>query len=693
MSNSLNTNILPFFLLNDVEFLNFVSSFQSNNDLQFDHFNLTNLNKKVYNQFNYNFDNFLSETDPNNFFFDFQDKLDSKYYFSDSLIDLNKNLYNENSFSIVSFNINSLPKNFENFVNDILTDKDKNNSSIIGICESKLTNDICNLYDIPNYNMFVNNNTRQSGGLVLYVDNKIVNAFERKDLLRKTNCIETLFIEFEFNSHICLCGIIYHRPNSSKPEFLRELNVILETINSENKKTFLFGDFNVNLFEYENDNYVRDFVNMFHCNNMFNLINRSTRVSSSSATLLDHIWTNNYINCTVSGIIYNHISDHFPVFAVFKDFSLNKKEYNKKIEYKYRDFSEINKVKFKQELQDVNWFLVFASDNPNVSYDNFILIFLTLFNNIFPLKVRQVYENTIKNKYITNEIKSLIVKKNKLQRLYAKRPQTYGAEYKRIRNKVTNKLRSARAQFFRNKLTNSRGNSKQIWNTINDVLNRHKTKNNDTIEFTDEEGVKHSDPGSVADMFNKFFVNIGKILANQVIDEGSRPEDYFGVRIENNVNFGDTSFTEIEDLIANLGDAAAGCDNVPVKLVKFVINEIKAPLKHIFNCSLRTGIFPEKLKISKVIPIHKKDNKTEITNYRPISLLPVFSKILERLIYNRLELFLQNNKIIYSNQHGFQPKKSTTLALLNLTDNILESFDILCGCISRLFQSFRHSKP
>ena len=358
---------------------------------------------------------------------------------------------------------------------------------------------------------------------------------------------------------------------------------------------------------------------------------------------------------------------------------------------------KINKVKFKQELQDVNWFLVFASDNPNVSYDNFILIFLTLFNNIFPLKVRQVYENTIKNKYITNEIKSLIVKKNKLQRLYAKRPQTYGAEYKRIRNKVTNKLRSARAQFFRNKLTNSRGNSKQIWNTINDVLNRHKTKNNDTIEFTDEEGVKHSDPGSVADMFNKFFVNIGKILANQVIDEGSRPEDYFGVRIENNVNFGDTSFTEIEDLIANLGDAAAGCDNVPVKLVKFVINEIKAPLKHIFNCSLRTGIFPEKLKISKVIPIHKKDNKTEITNYRPISLLPVFSKILERLIYNRLELFLQNNKIIYSNQHGFQPKKSTTSALLNLTDNILESFDKNQFCVgafldfSKAFDTVNHS--
>ena len=110
-------------------------------------------------------------------------------------------------------------------------------------------------------------------------------------------------------------------------------------------------------------------------------------------------------------------------------------------------------------------------------------------------------------------------------------------------------------------------------------------------------------------------------------------------------------------------------------VIKFVIHQIKSPLTHIFNLSIKFGIFPDKLKISKVIPVHKANSKSNMNNYRPISLLPVFSKILEKIIQKRLNQFLHDNNILSSVQHGFIKLKSTTSATLNLTDHMLNSFD------------------
>ena len=99
------------------------------------------------------------------------------------------------------------------------------------------------------------------------------------------------------------------------------------------------------------------------------------------------------------------------------------------------------------------------------------------------------------------------------------------------------------------------------------------------------------------------------------------------------------------------------------------------PLKHIFNLSLQHGIFPENLKIAKVSPICKKDEEFLLTNYRSISVLPCFSKLLERKIHNRLFKYLSENSILYEKESGFQTSRSTEHAILLLANQFYQSFD------------------
>ena len=112
----------------------------------------------------------------------------------------------------------------------------------------------------------------------------------------------------------------------------------------------------------------------------------------------------------------------------------------------------------------------------------------------------------------------------------------------------------------------------------------------------------------------------------------------------------------------------AGIDEIPEYVVKQCIEQLKVPFANIYDASLESGIFPDKLKIVKVIPIHKKGGVREVSNYRPISLLPVFSKLLEKLMYGRLTTFIESNEVLTKAKHDFRTKKSMETALQIFTN-------------------------
>ena len=191
--------------------------------------------------------------------------------------------------------------------------------------------------------------------------------------------VNLLFVELVIGDEITVCGLIYHRPGTNKNVFINEIESLLNNLNDENKKVHLFGDFNFDLLKLNDNAYVKQLVNLFHSNNFFNIINKPTRVTATSATVIDHLWSNNVVNCVNKGIFYEFISDHFPIFGSFKcgtDSGFNQPSY---VYRESRDFSLGNKVNLKNALDSIVWDLVYASNNANIAYDNFILIFSSLF--------------------------------------------------------------------------------------------------------------------------------------------------------------------------------------------------------------------------------------------------------------------------------------------------------------------------
>ena len=142
---------------------------------------------------------------------------------------------------------------------------------------------------------------------------------------------------------------------------------------------------------------------------------------------------------------------------------------------------------------------------------------------------------------------------------------------------------------------------------------------------------------------------------------------------------------------------AAGYDNIPMSIIKESIQIISGPLAHIMNLSIAHGVVPDQMKIARVVPLFKADDQSLFTNYRPVSVLPSFSKFLERIIYNRLYDYLTNLHILCDNQFGFRKNHSTTLALIDLHEKISSAIDrgeLAVGVfldLSKAFDTVNHS--
>ena len=189
-----------------------------------------------------------------------------------------------------------------------------------------------------------------------------------------------------------------------------------------------------------------------------------------------------------------------------------------------------------------------------------------------------------------------------------------------------------------------------------------------------------------------FFVNIGPSTENDIPHNPViKPEFYLKNRNLLNFTFATISNEDVLEIITNLENKSPGPQSIPIYLLKLSADLIINSLCKIISNSFSSGIFPDALKISKVIPIHKGNSSEELNNYRPISLLSVFDKIIEKLVHKMLYNFLVENDVLYKNQFGFRKNNSTTFALLQITEKIKETIDNKkygCGIFIDLRKAF-----
>ena len=199
----------------------------------------------------------------------------------------------------------------------------------------------------------------------------------------------------------------------------------------------------------------------------------------------------------------------------------------------------------------------------------------------------------------------------------------------------------------------------------NETLPKHLI--NDKIEINDAK--------SIAEKSNEFFVNIGPNLANKIPRCDLTFKSYLPT-VNTKLNETVLSEDEFEEAFKSLKrNRAPGHDGLDVNIITSVYELIKKPLLKIFNESLNLSIFPENMKIVKVTPIFKSGKKELPKNYRPISVLPCFSKILEKIMYNRVYNYLNDNNLLFYKQFGFRKGHSTDDALISLINSIYDSFN------------------
>ena len=205
-----------------------------------------------------------------------------------------------------------------------------------------------------------------------------------------------------------------------------------------------------------------------------------------------------------------------------------------------------------------------------------------------------------------------------------------------------------------------------------------KVKNSSDIpeEFVCN-GNKVINSKDIANGFNDFFVNIGPKLANKI----EKPNnaciyDYMGSKNCNTIFLEVVTSQELGTIVNKLKNKTSfDADGVNMSVVKNIYHVIADPLTFICNLSLTSGVFPDKMKIAKVIPLFKSGDKNVYTNYRPVSLLPQFSKVLEKVFSKRLNNFLEKYELLSNSQYGFRNKRSTSQALLHLTEKLTKSLD------------------
>ena len=598
----------------------------------------------------------------------------------------------DHMFSLFHVNIRSLSKHFGELQS--LINSTKIPFDIIGVTESKqlLNTDFAVNVSLDGYHIHSQPTKSTHGGVVMYV-NKHLDYTPRDDLSVLEDEFETLWIEIKTGSKAknILCCCVYRHPNTDTKKFIGYMDNVLSKISKTNKLIFVMGDFNINLLSYEAHSETNEFINTMVSHYSLPYILHPTRVTDHSSTVIDNIFSNVTDYETVSGNIINQIADHFAQFMMVKRININ---YKNTTFYQY-DYSNFKKENFIEDISNINWETLHNSNEEiNNKFAYFYDQVSTCVKLHAPLEKVSPKKLSFKNKpWITARIQRMMSKRDKYLNKF-RRTKSRDSEYlyKKFRNKVVLETRKNRVEYFNNYFNTNKNNMKKLWAGIRSVVNVGENKCGIQISHLTQDGKEINDPQQMANIFNNFFVNVSKKITNAIPRTRKSPLDYLKHFNEKSFLLSAATPNEIEDLINSFQEGkAVGPYSIPIKLLKMISYQISVPFCIIVNESFVSGVFPDRLKLAKVITIYKKDSKDNPTNYRPISLLSIFSKLIEKLMCKRLYSFLDSCNILHSLQFGFREKHSTLHALIGMTETIKESIDngtFGCGVFVDLQKAF-----
>jgi exonuclease III len=643
---------------------------------------------------NFNFFRLIAESNNESEDIDIYNNLDisSKYYCAESF---SKQFNKSKNCSLLSLNIQTLNSKFQSFSDLIHFWREKNVVFDV-VCLQETNNiQIPSLFDLPNYHpiIYKNRTNTSGGGVAIYVHSSLKFSVLNELSIFHEQIIETLFLDIEFqNKKRLTIGNIYRSPsrglhniitnnnytaNQQIESFLEYFQGILDSISQRNNKAILCGDFNFNLLNYNTHAYTTEFVNMLFSAGYLQLISHPTRVSQhnniNTATLIDHIWTNDVREQMSAGVITTYLSDHFSTFCTIE----TNKYHPPPKSISTREFSDIKIELFKAELSNLSYDEVYLKTETQDICDSFHKLFFEVFDHNFPTKTVKFNKNYhMIEKWMTRGLLNSRNNKFKLQSQMSKNPTFENKEKYRIYKNMYNKvIKTRRKLYFSHKLVNHQGDLKKSWQTVKEAAGLSSNKNSLTDRLLVNGNEIFGDK-MIGHRFNQHFSSIANSIQEK-IPPTVRPPDSYLQESGSLFNMPNITPADILEIVQGFEDKKS-CDfgGISPFILKKIINSILDPLCFIFNKSIETGIVPDMFKMAKVTPVFKKGgDPTNLNDYRPISLISIFSKILEKYIAKNLKAFLHVNNLIDPFQFGFQDNNSTFHPMVHLLNHVSEAMN------------------
>ncbi len=615
-------------------------------------------------------------------------------------------------------NIDGNESNFDNLVVELSMFEFR--FSAIGIAETNITSEHGPLYQLPNYNSYYQEpipNKAKGSGVALYIDEKYI-ATVCDSLSHTTVNLETLFLNISNIDHPTIIGVVYRPPSASFKDSLSELRPILANLPSSHT-VFILGDYNINLFS--DDKQCREFEELFLTESFCPLISTYTHQRPDcKQTCIDNILTNKPEYVIHSGTISNRMSHHLPLFQFSsikspKASSEQSKQYYEYSNSKVKHFLDLldltlNSHERKTETNHSPDLFKTASSFNNfrtctASFDNFLTIYQQCLDLSCKLSIPKTSRRSLTNNpWITFSLIDSIATKGKLyddwkDTCTASNPAgdtLLHLKYCEYRYTLKHTIKLAKRLYTGKKIKESEGDSKKTWRIINDLRGKRKRSMKPQFVIDNE---KITERRVIADAFNKYYTSLAANLNDKASSENkNKPHNYEQFMPKRNTKsmyLNDCTPLEIEGIIKDLKNGKAS--DIPITVIKKSSHIISPHLAFHFNTLMQNGLFPQKLKLAKVTPIFKKGNEELIENYRPISILPIFGKIFEKIIYTRLYSFFTSQGLMQQKQFGFREGHSTSHALncsVDLIRKALQQKQHVLGIfidLSKAFDTLDHS--
>ena len=604
---------------------------------------------------------------------------------------------NKNRIILSHLNINSIRNKFEMIADMIIGKLD-----IFLISETKIDDSFTTeQFNIPSYKSpYRLDRDSNGGGILLYIREDIPSKL--KNSIEISENIECIFIEINLFKKKWLIGGIYNPNKSMSRNFLKSLSKYLDTYLPDYDNVILLGDFN----SQPTENDMNEFCNLYNLTNL--VLEPTCYKNQNNPSCIDLILTNRPKSFQNTITVETGLSDfHKMTVSVLKTFF--KKGPPKIITY--RNYKKYSQEDFSNDIL-LN---LMSRDLKNMSYDEFENIFMTLLEKHAPIKFKYIRIN--QSPFMTKELQKAIMVRSRLKNIYNRlKTKDSKLAYNKQRNICTNILRKTKKKYYSTLNPSLVNDNKTFWKVIKPLFSsKSYTKESITLVHNNE---IIEDDRKISEIFNDFFSNAVKSL-NIEIDQNilynvedikdpilksiKKYEKHPSIikiieskyEEERTFNFKMVSNSTLVDEINRLNDKkACQIHSIPSKVIKSNSDIFSYFLFNNFNRSITSSSFPDKLKLADISPIHKKDDKSEKKNYRPVSILPTVSKIFEKIMYYQIYEYFENKFSKY--QCGFRKHFSAQhciILMLERWKNCLDKKGV-CGALltdlSKAFDCLSH---